>query len=226
MGIPSMAGAIIAILLFVHINPLWSYLVIGVVLIVSGINLIRKKPTTPPPGEISMARRMTFEVVIGLGLGALAAITGLMLGSLRLPMMIKYLCMDPKEAVGTNMAVGSMTGLIGATTAFLAGSSHINWLILAVVVPPTLIGGYLGGWITGRLSKEGVQKLAGWIVTFTGVLLIGQGSSNLVRKPPKNVPSIIVHEGDHEDWYEFDDEDEDWWEEELIFPGPFELEET
>jgi len=222
MGIPSAVGAIVAVLIFVRINPLWSYLAIGFMLIVSGINLIRKKATDPPPGDISLARRVTVEIIIGLILGALAAITGLMLGSLRLPMMIKYLRMDPKEAIGTNMAVGCLTGLVGAATAFLTGNVQLNWLVLAAVVPPTLLGGYLGGWMTGKLSKQGVQKLAGWIILFSGVLLLGQGTRSMIRKKPADLPPFIVYQNEEaveaetewSDDYEFDP-DADLPEEEL-----------
>lgn len=199
MGIPSAAGAIVAVLIFVRINPLWSFLVIGFMLVVSGINLIRKKATDPPPGQISLARRLTLEVIIGLVLGALAAITGLMLGSLRLPMMIKYLRMDPREAIGTNMAVGCLTGMVGAFTAYQSGTFHLNWLVLVAVIPPTVLGGYLGGWMTGYLSKEGVQKLAGWIITLSGAILLAQGSVKFYRTKPAELPPIIVYPTDDDD---------------------------
>lgn len=207
MGIPSAIGAIVAVLIFVHINPFWSYLAIGFMLVISGVNLIIKKEPTPPPGDLSMLRRVTLEVVIGLGLGALAAITGLMLGSLRLPMMIRYLRMDPKVAVGTNMAVGCLTGLIGAVTAFLSGIGRLDWLVLGVVVPPTVIGAYFGGWLTGKLTRQAVQKMAGWIVAVSGVLLLGQGTYKHFRKakPPTN-PPLFVHEPEatYDDWFEYE----------------------
>src|SRR5439155_20387220 len=84
MGIPSAIGAAVAVRIFVQVNPLWSYLVIGIMLVVSGINLVRRPATEPAQGAIPWARQVVIEVVLGLGLGALAAITGLMLGSLRL----------------------------------------------------------------------------------------------------------------------------------------------
>jgi uncharacterized membrane protein YfcA len=209
MGIPSAIGAVIAVLIFVQINPLWSYLVIGVMLIISGINLVRKKADEGPAAPISWVRRVAFEVVIGLGLGALAAITGLMLGSLRLPMMVRYLRMDPKEAIGTNMAVGCLTALIGSAAGLIAGAGRLDWRVMAVVVPPTVLGGYLGGWLTGRISKEAVKRFAGAIITVTGVMLVGQGIGVAVRKPPSEIPSLLVDEPEYDGWFDYDREDED-----------------
>ena len=178
MGIPSAVGAILGVLLFVRIDPLWSYFVIGVMLVVSGVNLVRKKPEDAPEGEISPLRRFCLETVIGLGLGALAAVTGLMLGSLRLPMMLKYLRMDPKEAIGTNMVVGCLTAIIGSATALFAGVGQLPWLVFTVVIPPTVLGGWLGGLLTGRISKQAVQRFAGAVVAVTGVLLVGQAMAS------------------------------------------------
>lgn len=203
IGIPSMLGAIIAVVIFIRINPLWSYIVIGLMLVISGVNLIRKKPDERPPEPITPLRQMIIEVLIGLALGALAAITGLMLGSLRLPMMIRYMRMDPKEAIGTNMVVGCLTALVGATTGFIAGGRHIDWLVLAAVVPPTLLGGFFGAWLTGKISKQAVQKFAGWVITFTGVLLVGQGVVGTVRKPRRATPPIVI-EWDYDDWFDLD----------------------
>jgi uncharacterized membrane protein YfcA len=208
LGVPSAVGAVVAVLIFVQVNPLWSYLVIGVVLVLSGVKLVRQRPPEGAGEPVPLVRRVLLEVVIGLGLGALAAVTGLMLGSLRLPMLIRYLRMDPKEAVGTNMAVGCLTALVGAATGLLAGSGRLDGLVLAAVVPPTLVGGYLGGWLTGRLSKGAVQRAAGWVVVFTGVLLVGQGAGGLVRRPAA-VPPLLVEEDDYDGWFDFDSPDAD-----------------
>lgn len=203
IGVPSMLGAIIAVMIFVRINPLWSYLVIGVMLVISGVNLIRKKPDEKPPEPITPLRQMVIEVVIGLALGALAAITGLMLGSLRLPMMIRYMRMDPKEAIGTNMVVGCLTALVGSCTGLVASEGHLNWRVLAAVVPPTVLGGVCGAWLTGKISKQAVQKFAGWVIAFTGVLLVGQGIVGTVRRPRMVVPAMVV-EWEYDDWFDLD----------------------
>jgi uncharacterized membrane protein YfcA len=203
IGIPSGIGAIIGVLIFVRINPLWSYLVIGVMLVISGINLIRKKPDDEPKSDITPLRRTIVEIIIGLALGALGAVTGLMLGSLRLPMMIRYMRMDPKQAIGTNMVVGCLTAAIGTATNLLAGDGRLNWLVLAAVVPPTLLGGWLGARLTGRISKSAVQRLAGWIVMVTGVMMVGQGTVGTIRRPQSVVPAV-VDEWDYDEWLDLD----------------------
>ena len=205
MGIPSAAGAVIAVFIFVQVNPLWSYLVIGVMLVVSGITMIRRKADAAAGPRVSLARRIVVEVILGLGFGALAAITGLMLGSLRLPMMLKYLRMDPKEAVGTNLAVGCLTALSGVVAGFVIGPGTLDWRVMAAVIPPTILGGYLGGWLTGRVSKQTVQRLAGYIVGITGVVMLGQGGIGILRRPMTTIPPVVVEEADYEEWFDIND---------------------
>ena len=55
IGIPSGLGAILGVLIF-GANPLWSYLVIGVMLIISGINLFAKDHERPPAKITKCAR--------------------------------------------------------------------------------------------------------------------------------------------------------------------------
>src|SRR5262245_21400804 len=168
MGLPSVAGAMIAAYLFAnHVSHFWSHVVIGAMLVVSGVNLVRTGKKVEAPEGPARGPNVPLEVLIGLGLGALAAVTGLMLGSLRLPMMIRWLKIDPRVAVGSNMAIGCLTGLVGAATTF-ATAPALPWrevgVVIAVLAPPTVLGGYLGGWLTGRLRKESVQLLAGWVI--------------------------------------------------------------
>jgi uncharacterized membrane protein YfcA len=184
MGLPSVIGAIVGVLFFVSVSPKWSHVVIGLMLVYSGWELVRagrrKEEDAPPaaPGRWTAA----WEVVIGLGLGALAAITGLMLGTIRLPMMIKWLRIDPAVAVGSNMLIGCATAVAAAATAWGAGGG-IHPLSLAIVGPPTILGSYLGARRTGRLSPKALKRLVGWVVAASGVFMIALVVPSMVRKP-------------------------------------------
>ena len=119
-------------------------------------------------------------------------------------MMIRYMGMDPKEAVGTNMVVGCLTAFVGSATGLLAGDGRIDWLVMAVVVPPTLLGGWIGAWLTGRVTKATVQRCAGWVVAVTGVLLVGQGVVGTIRQRRPVVPPPIVDEWEYDEWFDFE----------------------
>ena len=128
--------------------------------------------------------------------------------------------MDPKTAVGTNMAVGCLTGVIGSCTAFMTGTAKFNALVIGLVVLPTLIGGYLGGWLTGRLSKGTVQKTAGWIIAVSGVIFLGQGSYFLYRKPAKKITPVIIEETEEENGIDLELFDDDFDPEPELNPDP------
>lgn len=203
MGIPSAVGAVIGALVVLHVNRVWSYLVIGVMLVISGLLLTRPSPAGPPPDARPPRWRLGLEIIIGLGLGVLAAITGLMLGSLRLPMMLRLLKLDPRVAVGTNMAIGCLTAAVAVATSLSAGAADLPWAgmgtALAIIAPPTALGSYLGGWLTGYLRKETVRALAGWIIAVTGAQMLGQGVLAVWRQPEHAVPALMA-ELDEDSW--------------------------
>ncbi|HEY1188657.1 MAG TPA: sulfite exporter TauE/SafE family protein [Gemmata sp.] len=190
MGLPSTIGAVIGVLFFVSVSPIWSHAVIGAMLIYSGWELVRagrkeeKASAAPePPGRWVAV----WEVCIGLVLGAIAAITGLMLGTIRLPMMIKWLRIDPAVAVGSNMVIGCITAVAAAVTAWGAGGG-LHPLSVLIVGPPTILGSYLGARKTGKLSPAKLKRLVGWVVAASGVFMIALASPALFRSAPGVAP--------------------------------------
>ncbi|MGL4554177.1 MAG: TSUP family transporter, partial [Gemmataceae bacterium] len=169
-GGPSVLGAVAAAALFArHVPPPAAQAVIGVVLVVSGLSLL-----TPVRASAGGRPSVALEVAIGFALGALTAATGLMLGSLRLPVMMRLLDLDPKVAAGTNMTIGCATVLTGVAVSLL--TADVRWpalgVVLLAVVPPTVAGGWLGGRLTARLSEGAVRRLAGGLIAASGVPLV------------------------------------------------------
>jgi uncharacterized membrane protein YfcA len=228
MGLPSIVGAIVGVLFFVSIDPVWSHACIGLMLIYSGFELVRAGRKGSDQNPVGTARwAAAWEVVIGLGLGMLAAVTGLMLGTIRLPMMIKWLRIDPGVAVGSNMVIGCLTAVAAAVTAWAAGGG-IHPLSVAILGPPTILGSYLGARKTGRLSPAALKRLVGWVVGLSGVFMTGLAVPALVRgpespRPPARTPAPIEHlpdlrpeaprppelPGMMDDWFDPDPDDSD-----------------
>ncbi|GBD11207.1 hypothetical protein HRbin23_00859 [bacterium HR23] len=95
---------------------------------------------------------------------------GLILGSLRLPAMIRRLKMDPRQAAGTNLAVGLLLGLAGFFGHFLRGEQ--DWPVLLVMVPTGMLGTFLGARFTGRARLAVLVGTMGIVLMVVGVLLV------------------------------------------------------
>jgi uncharacterized protein len=115
--------------------------------------------------------RLAFEVLVGVLLGAVAGIVGLLLGTLRLPAMLK-LGVHPARAVGTNMAIGSMTGLLAGSAALLDG--NVDAWAFGVITPATMLGSYWGASATGKLDKATLRRLIAWTLLGIGAWMAAE----------------------------------------------------
>src|SRR4051794_15468802 len=89
MGVPSVLGAVLGGALLLKIDSGWARVAIGCGLLGSGTSVFTSRFSEAASVTVFGVWRMLAEVVVGLGIGFLAAVTGLMLGSLRLPMMVR-----------------------------------------------------------------------------------------------------------------------------------------
>lgn len=94
---------------------------------------------------------------------------GLVLGSIRLPAMIKILKTEPKIAVGTNMLISSIMGMFSFIGHLI--NNKINFLYLIVLGPSAMIGGFLGAKYTNHLGPSTLKKLIGIVLAIVAVVI-------------------------------------------------------
>jgi uncharacterized membrane protein YfcA len=109
------------------------------------------------------------QSIIGFLVGILGGLVGLVLGSIRLPAMIKILKTEPKIAVGTNMLISSVMGISGFVSHVI--SNEVNFLYIIVLGPSAMIGGFLGARYTNRLSPTNLKKLIGIVLAIVAVTI-------------------------------------------------------
>ena len=118
------------------------------------------------------------QSIIGFLIGLLGGLVGLVLGSIRLPAMIKILKTEPKIAVGTNMLISSVMGMSGFIGHII--NNEVNFLYLIILGPSAMVGGFLGAKYTNRLSPSILKKLIGIILAIVAaVIFISQGASRV-----------------------------------------------
>ncbi|HEY8140806.1 MAG TPA: sulfite exporter TauE/SafE family protein [Nitrososphaera sp.] len=105
---------------------------------------------------------ISLEAVIGFAIGFLGGLVGLVLGSIRLPAMISVLGMEPRVAVGTNLAASSIMGAAGPIGHLLYG--QVDLLILAAMGPAAMAGAFTGARYTNRFGARTLKLLIGLVL--------------------------------------------------------------
>ena len=123
------------------------YAAIAAVLVWSGIDLALR-PVQPRARE---RLRLAPAVLGGFGIGALGGAVGVILGTLRMPALVRGVGMDVRRAAGTNLVVGFLLGVAGF--AAHAGALGVDWAILAAGLAGAIPGGWLGAKATGRSTS-------------------------------------------------------------------------
>jgi uncharacterized membrane protein YfcA len=164
MAPPSMAGAVVGGLISGAIPDTALLLVIGAALLYFGIDLLRRRPQ-PRDGSAGDGLDVRAAVVSGALIGLLGGLVGLILGSLRMPALLRWVGEVPARAVGTNLAVGFWVGVAGVVGHLPGG---VDWTALGAGAAASIPGALIGARLTGRLSEQQLLRGIGAILVIAG----------------------------------------------------------
>jgi len=169
MAPPSMVGAVIGGLLSGVVPGNALLIVIGLTLLVFGIDLLRPQRSE----QRTASDRVSVRAAIWTGavIGLLGGFVGLILGALRLPALLRFGA-DPFRAVGTNAAVGFFLGIAGV---FGHLPNGVDWSLLAVGAATSVPGAILGARFTGSLDERQLLRAVGLVLIVAGAATIVQG---------------------------------------------------
>ncbi len=120
--------------------------------------------------SILAPRTMAIEAVIGLAIDLLGGAVGLILGSLRLPALVRILKMDVRVAVGTNLSIGFLMGSFGGVRHAVQGK--VDYRLLALMGLSGMAGAWYGARLTGRVRLTTLLLTTGWVLTAVGLVLL------------------------------------------------------
>jgi uncharacterized protein len=169
MAPPSVAGAAAGGVLSGAIPGDALLIAIGATLLVFGVDLLRPRKSTAVRSERTSAPA---AVLSGAAIGLLGGFVGLILGSLRIGALLRFVGSDPFRAVGTNVAVGFCLGVAGVLGHLSGG---VDWGLLAVGSGASVPGSLLGARLTGRLDERQLLRAVGAVLIVAGTATILQG---------------------------------------------------
>ncbi len=168
---PSVAGALAGGFAAGHLPANVLRLVIGSCLLLFGLDLLRPRTTDVPAPKASLDIP---AAVLAAGLiGAIGGLIGLILGTLRVPALIRWVGEQPARAVGTNLVVGVAVGAAGLVGHVPGG---VDWELLAVGAATSVPGALIGSRYTGRLSTAALLRAIGVILVVSGTITIVRGA--------------------------------------------------
>ncbi|MEX0993842.1 MAG: sulfite exporter TauE/SafE family protein [Solirubrobacterales bacterium] len=106
-------------------------------------------------------------VLSGAAIGLVGGMVGLILGSLRMPALLRLVGEAPAKAVGTNVTVGLCVGIAGVLGHLPSGAP--DWNLLAVGAAASIPGALIGSRLTGRLSEESLLRAIGWVLVLAAL---------------------------------------------------------
>jgi len=172
MAPPSILGAIAGGYLSGVLPERALLIVIAAVLLSSGVGMVRStssKRAAPAPGE-PQALDVPAAVVSGAAIGLLGGMVGLILGSLRMPALLRLVGEVPLRAVGTNVSVGFFVGVAGALGHLPNAAPDLTPILIggAASIP----GALLGSRLTGRLSEQQLIRAIGVVLLVAAASMI------------------------------------------------------
>lgn len=187
MGVPSFAGAFAGGFYSQLIAESLLIFTVGILVLWQGIELLARanrqiRPASP--GVISTnsiestwttrlkIQHVSIVSTIGLIIGIVGGAVGLILGSLRIPALIRILDVDPRIAAGTNMAIGALMGATGWIGHIVHG--QVDYPLMTVLAASAMAGVSLGSKYTGRLSERRLVMTMGLVMISIGVILMGR----------------------------------------------------
>jgi uncharacterized membrane protein YfcA len=165
---PSVAGAVVGALLADDVSESLLYGAVGAVLVWSGIDLALRPIAARPREDLRLGRGSGLAFVIG----ALGGAIGVILGTLRMPTLLRAVGMDVRRAAGTNLVVGFLLGLAAFGTHALGGG--VEWDVLVAGLAGAVPGGWLGARATGRRSESTLRIALGVVLVVVGLVFAAQ----------------------------------------------------
>jgi len=173
MAPPSIAGAVLGGYAAGAVPETLLLGAIAVVLLYSGIELLARPPgprTAPASGGEELDLRAA--VATGAVIGLLGGLVGLILGSLRMPALLRWVGEAPQRAVGTNVTVGVLVGVAGALAHLPNAAPDLDAILAggAASIP----GALLGSRLTGLLSEAQLVRAIAVVLLIAAVGVAAQ----------------------------------------------------
>ena len=120
--------------------------------------------------------------------GYLGSMLGLVLGTLRLPLVL-VVSGDAATAAGTNIAISAASAATGGIQHARAG--RVDWRVVAWMAPPSVVGALIGGLYGAELPERVLFAAIAAVLVWNGVDLLARPFHARPRDRPRLLPAAL-----------------------------------
>lgn len=176
MGGPAFAGAFVGGFLGGRVSESILLSAAGLLVLWQGVELrMRRRAVSAADDFLTeySGKRIVLGGGMGLTVGLLGGAVGLILGSIRLPALIRVLKVDPRIAAGTNLVIGFVMGSLGWVGHAIKGD--VDYQLLILMGAGAAVGSYFGAKLTGKVDLATLIGAMGYVLLAVGGILIWRG---------------------------------------------------
>ncbi len=143
-----------------------------ILILASSYNMIKKRKTD----RINQAKwdefsksplGLPFVILLGVCVGFITGFVGAGGGFIIVPVLILFLRLNFKKAIGTSLCIIAINSLIGFTGSI--GNQPINWMFLLSVSAICGLGILLGSVLSNYISSQKLKPAFGWFTLCVGI---------------------------------------------------------
>lgn len=140
----------------------------AVLMIVAALSMIKKKTQSTTTGNRSVVAIGAYGTAVGFITGFVGAGGGFLI----IPVLVNFLKLPMRIAVGTSLIIIALNSLFGFSVSFLVQASSVNWPLQLTVLGLALVGSVIGTRFAGRIDERKLKIAFGWFVLLAGSAIL------------------------------------------------------
>lgn len=149
-------------------------IVFSALILSSSISMIRKrKPNTISQVKWDEFNRsplgLPFIIMLGISVGFVTGFVGAGGGFIIVPVLMFFLRLNFKKAIGTSLCIIAINSLVGFTGNI--GNLSIDWRFLIIISAIAALGILIGSLLSGRIPSKKLKPAFGWFTLIVGIFV-------------------------------------------------------
>jgi uncharacterized protein len=146
-------------------------LAFSILMFITALLILLDKTNDQKAGTEQVIRDKVFQLVIaGLIVGMLTGLLGAGGGFLIIPILVLFLNLPMKTAVGTSLIIIAINSLFGFL--FSLNQFSFDWKILILFTAISVAGIFIGGYYSDKVPATILKKIFGWFILVMAVYIV------------------------------------------------------